>query len=235
LSRQLRATLERLAGHIALHSNPSSVLRQLRLRLHLSLTEMARLMRISPSMVCDYEKGRRQPGLGYVKRYVEAISVKLSELQRGATLEGLEFTERLNEAIMAIGDYQNSITVQRALEALGAQPLTRYEPQAPLYGYTVLDSLKAIRALSGFEFLYIFGSNAERVLVFTRVGLGRSPMVAVRISPLKPRLVVVHGPLKVDPLALELAERDGVALALAEKPEVKELVAGLQRAFAEGL
>jgi putative transcriptional regulator len=227
--------MERLAGYIALHSNPSAVLRQLRQRLSLSLSDMARLMHISPSMVCDYERGRRQPGLSYVRRYIEAISTRLAELERQEGLGALEFSERLNEAIIAIGDYRNSITVQRALEALGARPLTRYEPGARLYGYTVLDSLKAIRALSGFEFLYIFGSNSERALIFTKVGLGRSPMVAVRISPLKPRLVVIHGAVKVDPLAIELAERDGVALALAERQEVKELVAGLQRAFAEGL
>ncbi|MEM3538874.1 MAG: hypothetical protein QW193_01485 [Nitrososphaerales archaeon] len=51
-----------------------------------------------------------------------------------------------------------------------------------IYGYTILDSIKAIYALSGFEFYRIFDATTERALIFTKVGLGRSPLVAIKVS-----------------------------------------------------
>ncbi|MEM1620212.1 MAG: transcriptional regulator, partial [Fervidicoccaceae archaeon] len=68
---------------------------------------------------------------------------------------------------------------------------------------------------------------------FTRVGTGRSPMVAVRVSPLKPGAVVVHGPKIVDKLAVLLAEKDNVPLVLSHKSGVEELVSSL-RSLASG-
>ncbi len=37
-------------------------------------------------------------------------------------------------------------------------------------------------------------------------------MVAVRVYPLKPRMVVLHGPKKVDSLAVKIAEKESIIL-----------------------
>ena len=84
-----------------------------------------------------------------------------------------------------------------------------------IYGYTVLDSIKTIYALSGFDFYKIYGATTERLLVFTKVGLGRSPMVAIRVVHLKPRMVVLHGPKSVDQVGKALAEKERIILALS--------------------
>ena len=75
-----------------------------------------------------------------------------------------------------------------------------------VYGYTIIDSLKAIQTLSGLEFYRIFGSTSERALVFTGVSRGRSPMIALKIVNIKPCAVVIHGTETADELAIELAK-----------------------------
>ncbi len=84
-----------------------------------------------------------------------------------------------------------------------------------IYGYTVLDSIKTIYALSGFDFYKIYGATSERLLVFTKVGLGRSPMVAIRVVHLKPRMVVLHGPKEIDHVGKALAEKERIILSLS--------------------
>jgi len=97
-----------------------------------------------------------------------------------------------------------------------------------IYGYTVLDSIAAIESMTGQEFLSIMGLTTERALVFTNVGTGRSPMVAVRVSFLKPGAVVIHGPKAVDPLAIKLAESDGIPFILSQAPDVQTLLNSLR-------
>jgi putative transcriptional regulator len=93
-----------------------------------------------------------------------------------------------------------------------------------VYGYTLVDSIKAILTLSGIQYSILFGMTPERAIVFTNVQTGRSPMVAVRVSPVKPSVVVIHGPReRVDPLAVEIAKRDNVPLILSLAKSVEEL------------
>jgi len=58
--------------------------------------------------------------------------------------------------------------------------------------------------------------------------MGRSPLVAIRVSQLKPRMVVIHGPREVDPLAVDLAKREGILLALSGAPTEESLIANLK-------
>ncbi|MEM3006146.1 MAG: transcriptional regulator, partial [Candidatus Bathyarchaeia archaeon] len=87
---------------------------------------------------------------------------------------------------------------------------------------------KAIQTLSGLEFYRIFGATSERALIFVGVSSGRSPMIAVKISPFKPRVVILHGPLKsVDPLAVSLAVGENIPLAVSRMPTQEALVSAL--------
>jgi len=79
------------------------------------------------------------------------------------------------------------------------------------------------------QFYALLGSVPERAVVFTRVTAGRSPMVAVRVSLVKPSVIVLHGPrTRVDYLSIELARLDRVPLVLSTLPSVDELVARLR-------
>jgi len=66
--------------------------------------------------------------------------------------------------------------------------------------------------------------------VFTNVREGRSPMLAVRISPLKPRLVVFHG-IEPNDLDVKLSEYDGIPLVYSMAPSVEYLIKSLRRLY----
>ncbi len=82
--------------------------------------------------------------------------------------------------------------------------------------------------LSGLDFYRIFGTTSERALVFSGVSKGRSPMIAVKISPFKPRIIILHGVEgEIDPLAVQLARHEGIPLAVSELPSEEALVQAL--------
>jgi putative transcriptional regulator len=99
----------------------------------------------------------------------------------------------------------------------------------PLYGYTVIDSLKAILQLSYNEFQKLYGWSSERAMVYTRISTGRSPMVALRVTNLKPGLIVLHGlpATEIDPIAVKIAEIERVPLIATVMP-LNELIQALQ-------
>jgi len=101
-----------------------------------------------------------------------------------------------------------------------------------VFGYTVIDSVKAIQMLSGLDFYRIFGATSERALIFVGVSRGRSPMIAVKISPFKPRIVVLQGKIvEVDPLAVGLARNEGIPLAVSRLESQDEVVEALLKVY----
>ena len=75
----------------------------------------------------------------------------------------------------------------------------------------------------------LLGSTAQRVVVFTKVTTGRSPMIALRLSIVKPSMIVLHGSKKVDTLAMWIAENENIPIVLSTKSKVEDLVIGLRR------
>src|SRR5579875_2982584 len=201
-----------MAGQLALSQNPGKTMKAWRERAGIGQAELARKMNISPSVLSDYENGRRKsPGSSFLKRFVSAL-VELDKYE-GKLLSSSPSSQD-EGAILSIGEYPDPIPASKVVENLQCEVLTGKEQlERSLFGYTVLDSLKTIYTLSGAEFYKIYGSSTGRVVVFTKVGLGRSPMVAVRVSPLKPRMVIIHGIKNVDNLAVDLAHRERIILA----------------------
>jgi predicted transcriptional regulator len=53
-------------------------------------------------------------------------------------------------------------------------------------------------------------------------------MIAVKISPFKPRVVILHGKIKkIDLLAVSLAEHEGIPFGYSRLPTEEELVDAL--------
>jgi putative transcriptional regulator len=219
----------RIAGSIVMSENPAATLRSWRQRLNIRQAALAKKMRVSPSVLSDYENGRRpSPGIAFVRRYVQAL-VELANVTRSIDILNQQILSSGPEPILVLGEYATSVKASEVVDALKAEVLTGSEMlDWSIYGYTVLDSIRTIYALSGFGFYRIFGSTTERVLVFTKVGLGRSPLVAIRVSQLKPRMVILHGPKVVDPLAIELAKRERIILGLARNIGESEIASKLQ-------
>ena len=217
--------LAKIAGNVVAAPDAGRAMRAWREKLSIKQKTLADSLGISASVLSDYESGRRpSPGVQFVRKYVEAL-VRLDE-GKGRVVSRLVSSDK-DAAILSIGEFTTPVDASKILDALSATVLVGDPGAVKLYGYTVVDSIKTIYALSGYDFYRIFGATTERALVFTKVGMGRSPLVAIRVSQLKPRVVVIHGPREVDPLAVDLARREGLVLALSSSPTEEALIASL--------
>jgi len=206
--------MEKIAGEIALSEDPGRTLRRWREEMKITVTDLSREMGVTPSVVSDYESGRRRsPGAHTIKRLVESmVGIDARNGGRFAARWGTD----ASEAIPAIAEFHAGVPAKEFLAAIEGKALTKRLPAGrEIRGYTVIDSLKAITGL-GEDYQKIFGYTTERALVFTGVKYGRSPMIVIRTHALKPAMVVYARPGKVDGLAVTLAELDNIILARTE-------------------
>ncbi|MBA3044460.1 helix-turn-helix domain-containing protein [archaeon] len=208
---------EKIAGEITLSEKPGKTIRKWRETFHLSQGMLADCLKISPSVISDYESGRRaSPNISSVRRIVKAM-IKLDETRGGATIK--QYSTKLSDAIFDIREFSAGIPAQKFIKAVkGKVVASKDYLDRKIHGYTVMDSLKAITSLSSFDYLKVYGWSTERALIFTGVKYGRSPMVAVRAHPLKPGMVVYQKPEKVDALAVKLAEVERIPLVVSNLP-----------------
>jgi putative transcriptional regulator len=200
-----------MAGEIVVSEKPGETLRKWREIFQLSQKELATLLEVNPSVVCDFEKGRRaSPGIGTVRKLVEAM-VDYDSSHGGKVVNTMSGRQN-NEAIVDIREFTSGITIKQIIEYIEGEVLAGSEEivERPIYGYTMVDSLKAITSFNAFGEMY--GWSNERAVFFSGVHYGRSPMIAVRAHPVKPRMVVYIKPKAVDPLAPKLADMENVVL-----------------------
>ena len=207
--------ISKIAGNVIISDNPGQMLKIWRQRLKIKQIILAKQMNISPSVISDYESGRRSsPGVIFMKKYIKSL-VEIDKITN-KTLNRLLKEE--HSAIVGIGEFKKPLTASKLKTLLNVKILNgKDQLETKLYGYTILDSINTIYLLSGIDFYKIFGATTERVLIFTRVGLGRSPLVAIRVSRLKPRMVILNGPNQVDELAIELSKRENIILGISKK------------------
>lgn len=63
-----------IAGSVVLSDNPPQQLKYWRKKFGVKQADLARKMDITPSVLSDYEKGRRpSPGVNFIKRYLVAL------------------------------------------------------------------------------------------------------------------------------------------------------------------
>jgi len=223
----------RIAGEIILSNKPGATMRKWRELFAVSQTRLSEKMILSsPSVISDYESGRRKsPGTRFVRRFVWALLVIDEERGSRYIRELARLTSSPTTAILDLREFPIPVPVEHFSKAITGEILTcPDEAKREISGYTVVDGTKVIETLSGWEFFPIFGSTTERALIFTNVREGRSPMLAVRISPLKPRIVVFHSS-PPDELAMKLSEYDRIPLIYSRAPSVEQLIKSLRRLY----
>ncbi len=221
--------MKNIAGEIILSENPGEVMRKWRELFGATQLEVAELLKISPSVISDYEGGRRRsPGAGFIRRFVKAL-LEIDERKGSQVVRQFSSLIRIpSGAILGIREFSTPITVLKLSEAVQGEVVVGQEfLSRRVLGYTVIESLKAILTMSGADFLQVFGSTTERALVFVKTRTGRSPMVAVRVHPLKPAAVVLHGVTHLDFLAKELAIREKIPLIISRARSEEQLLKSL--------
>ncbi len=225
---------EKIAGEITLSDKPGDKIKKWRANFNISQSELAVFLKISPSVISDYESGRRKsPGIYIISKIVGAI-LDMDAMRGGAKIRSYEDILRGDfnaDAIYDIHEYLSPISVEELTKLIKGEVVHSpgSEHIKPLYGYTMVDSLRAILQLSGNEFLKLYGWSSERAMIFTGVSTGRSPLVAIRVTNLKPALIVIHGiaASQVDKIAVKISEIERVPLITTVMP-ITELVSALQ-------
>ena len=201
----------------------------------ISQKEIAREMGVTPSVISDYESNRRSsPGIRIVSRMVTGL-IKISEnkgagfLKEFYTLSGENV---LPSSIIDVKEFRLPVSIRDFCEKTGSTIVGREDlSDSQIYGYSLVDSMKAILELTPMELVKIYGYTTNRALIFSNVTSGRSSMVAIKVTNLKPSLVVLHGPQSVDDVARRIAEIEGIVLAVSRTKNLNELMGILKRGF----
>ncbi len=207
---------EKIAGEITLSHNPGETLRKWRRNFGITQTDLSTYLGISPSVISDYESGRRRsPGIMIVSKIIDAL-LKIDETRGCNVLRAYEsmFGDILGlDAICSICEYPEPIMLSDLVGKLDAVVIFG-NTGISIWGYTIIDSEKAIVDLMPDQFQKIYGRSTARALIFTGVTSGKSSMVAVRVSNLKPGAVVLQGlrPEDVDPVAVKIAAVENIPL-----------------------
>jgi putative transcriptional regulator len=201
-----------IAGEITLSPTPGSTMKKWREIFAITQADLAAHLKIAASTISDYEGNRRKsPGSSVIKRFVSALFDM--DAERGNPIlsklsQGVEHTAQFFD----VHEFAASITAVDFQKMIGGTVIANEDLMAvkKLYGYTLMDSLKVILEMPFNQFPKLYGSMSERAFIFTQVSTGRSPMVVIRVTPMKPSVVVLHGISDVDPLALKIAEKEQI-------------------------
>ena len=223
---------EKIAGEITLSQSPGDTLRKWRRNFGITQTDLSNHLGISPSVISDYESGRRKsPGIMIVSKIIDAL-LRVDESRGCNVLRAYEnmWGDILGlDSICSVCEYQDPLPLVEIARKLEAQVIYG-RTDITIWGYTVIDSMKAIVEMLPDQFQKIYGRSTARALIFTGVRSGKSPMVAVRVSNLKPGAVVLQGlmPADVDPVAKRIAEVENIPL-LTTHFSVDEITSALSK------
>ena len=223
---------EKIAGEITLSQSPGDTLRKWRRNFGITQTDLSNHLGISPSVISDYESGRRKsPGIMIVSKIIDAL-LRVDESRGCNVLRAYEnmWGDILGlDSICSVCEYQDPLPLVEIARKLEAQVIYG-RTDITIWGYTVIDSMKAIVEILPDQFQKIYGRSTARALIFTGVRSGKSPMVAVRVSNLKPGAVVLQGlmPADVDPVAVRIAEVENIPL-LTTHFSIDEITSALSK------
>ncbi|NOZ77428.1 MAG: helix-turn-helix domain-containing protein [Euryarchaeota archaeon] len=224
----------RIAGEIVLSSDHGRTMKKWREIFGATQKDISERLGVSASVISDYESGRRSsPGADLVSRITAAL-MDFDEANGSRVLKAYSHTlagREMETSIMDMREFPVPVSVEFLCSHIEGEILVEDAREKDIYGYTAIDGPRAILELSSQEFFRIYGLTPERALVFMRVSQGRSPFVAIRVSPIKPGVVIIQGPKKVDALGIKIAQMEKIPVILSsiEDPaELKRRLRGIQ-------
>jgi putative transcriptional regulator len=222
----------RIAGEIILSGKPGVTMKKWRELFAVSQLSLSEVMHLSSSVISDYESGRRKsPGAKFIRRFVLAL-LQFDE-SKGCRFirEFAKLTSSPSIAIIDLREFPIPVRIEYLCRAIDGKVVAFEEESVKeITGYTVIDSKRAVEALSGSEYTHLFGASSERALIFTNVETGILPMMIVRVCGLKPRVVVFHKTLP-DEKTVKLAEYEQIPLIYSSAQSVEHLVKSLRKLY----
>ncbi len=215
---------KRIAGEIALSSNPGGTMKKWRELFGISQADLASYLGITPSTISDYENNRRKsPGIQVISRFVDAL-IAIDKKKGGMVFTKFVPDNAHEEPAFEIIDFSRPVKGKDFVRSIEGKIITnkRRVSDIVLDGYSIVDSLRAITDIPVEELPRIYGKESnsvfvKRAIVFTKVTIGRSPMVAIRVTSPKPVLVVYQGLSDVrDPVARRISEVEKIPIVLTD-------------------
>ncbi len=221
-----------IAGEIACSDTPGGTMKKWREIFGITQADLGKVLGISASTISDYEGNRRRsPGTGVIKRFVGSI-VHIDKERGGQVIDKLSRVEEKADQFFEVHEFATSIGAIDFAKIINGKVVANEDlmPVKKLYGYTVIDSLKVIMEMPYTHYPRLYGSMSERAFIFTKVSTGRSPLVVVRVTPMKPSVIVLHGleADKIDELALKLAEKEQIPV-ITTKMEITKIKDNLNK------
>jgi len=137
---------EKIAGEITLSQTPGETLKRWRRNFGITQTELSSYLGISPSVISDYESGRRKsPGIMIVSKIIDAL-LRIDE-SRGCNI--LRAYEDMwgdifgLDSICSVCEYKDPIPLAQMASKLDAEVIFG-RTDITIWGYTIIDSMKAI-------------------------------------------------------------------------------------------
>ncbi|MFH1447711.1 MAG: helix-turn-helix domain-containing protein [Candidatus Micrarchaeota archaeon] len=208
----------KMAGEISLSDNPGATMKKWREIFGITQAELGRYLKIGTSTISDYEGDRRKsPGIGVIRRFVEAL-IAIDIRTGGMTVRRFTDSEP-KDNYFEVKEFSASITGTEFSKIINGKVVVngRLLPEKKIYGYTLIDSIKVILDLPYEDFPKLYGTMSERAFIFTKVSTGRSPMVVIRVTPMKPSVIVLHGITNVDRLGIKIAQKEGIPVIATRK------------------
>lgn len=221
-----------IASEIILSNEAWVVFKKWRTNFKVSQNELAKELHVSPSVVCDYESGRRKsPGIKIIKRYIEAL-FSMDEKKGGEILKVFSETTKRSpdSSIMDVKEFFGGVGIKDFCKMTESEFIYSPDSNKEIFGYTIIDSIRAITEMSFQDLAKVYGSTTQRALIFTKVSTGRTPIVAIKLTNLKPALVILHGlQTPIDPVAKMIAEHEKIPLAICKLEKAEDLIEKLRK------
>ena len=129
---------EKIAGEIALSGDPGRTMRKWREEFAVSQNELASAMEISPSVISDYESGRRKsPGVGVIKKLIDSLMT--IDSKRGHPVASKFKSVKRDECIIAMEEFGSGIPAKDFIDAISGTPLNPETEGRRIYGYTIVN------------------------------------------------------------------------------------------------
>lgn len=221
-----------IAGEIVLSENSGNAIQKWRNIFKIPQRELADKMNVMPSVISDYESGRRKsPGVKFIKRIVISL-IDIDRINGCSTIK--EFNapyskEVLSDAVIDMQEYGAPISVaELSIQLSGEIAQNAGNPDGEVHGHVIIDSLKAVLELAPSDLVKLHDLTREKAMIFTNVSSGKSAFVAIKVTNLKPEAVVFHGIKEVDPLAIRIANAENIPIIVSQMKTVDELIAALK-------
>ena len=116
-----RVLQEKIAGEITLSSNPGQTIRKWRKNFDISQHTLSEHLRLSPSVISDYESGRRKsPGVVTIRKIIESF-FEIDESRGGEIIKRYTQPSERSEAIFSINEFSSDMRIADFLKGCQAK------------------------------------------------------------------------------------------------------------------